>query len=278
MKRFFKSFIFALVIAFVIFGIFMAFFAQSLFYYPQDGKSEYTPQHLGLLYEDVYFESLDATKLHGWFIPAKGRAKGTVVQVHGNAGKLENHLDFIAWLPAQNYNVFTFDYRSYGLSEGKKPTPKALMEDTKSAIAYVRSRADVDAQNILILAQSLGGNNAIAAVGSGQKRGVRGMVIDSTFFSYKMIADDKFIGGGLFVSDEYGADRFIGNISPIPVLFMHGTDDMVVPYEHSQKLYELSLPPKKFITIPHGGHLSALLNKVYQDEVLRFFDESLSGK
>ncbi|MDR1976492.1 MAG: alpha/beta hydrolase [Campylobacteraceae bacterium] len=257
-------------------GVFVAFgaiFGQSFFYYPKRGESSYTPKSLGLSYENVYFESLDGTKLNGWFISSTIEAKGTVIQVHGNAGKLEDHLDFVSWLPQRGYNLFMFDYRGYGLSEDKKQTPKALMEDTKAAIGYIRGRTPNE--KLFILAQSLGGNNAIAAIGSGQRRGIKALLVDSTFFSYKKIADDRLPNGGIFVSDRYSASSFIASVAPIPTLFMHSKGDEVIPYEHTEQLYALANHPKKLIIVPHGRHISALKNIIYQNEAVRFFDENL---
>lgn len=266
-------------IAVSVFGILLTFtvlgmiFAQNFFYYPDVGKSGYTPANLGLSYEDVYFESLDGTKLHGWFIRSLEKAKGTVIHVHGNAGKLENHLDFVYWLAEDGYNIFMFDYRGYGLSEVKRQTPKALMEDTKAAIAYVRGRKQRD--KLFIFAQSLGGNNAIAAIASGQRRGIKAVLIDSTFASYKEIADDKLLCSGIFISDKYAALNLAADISPIPTLFIHGTDDSIIPYKHSEKLYASAKHPKKLIIVPHAKHLGALQNRIYQNEALKFFEENL---
>lgn len=263
----------SILLIFVVLGM---IFAQNLFYYPSVGKSSYTPADLKLSYEDVYFDSLDGTKLHGWFIPSYKKAKGTVIHVHGNAGKLENHLDFAAWLVREGYNLFMFDYRGFGLSQIKRQTPKALMEDTKAAIAYVRGRGERD--KLIIFAQSLGGNNAIAAIASGQRKGIKAVLIDSTFTSYKEIADETVAYGGVFMSDRYGAVNFIADISPIPILFIHGTSDSTISYKHSEKLYALAKHPKKLIIAPHVQHLGALQNEVYQNEVLRFFEESLQNE
>jgi fermentation-respiration switch protein FrsA (DUF1100 family) len=259
----------------LIFAILGMIFAQNLFYYPDAGKSNYTPADLGLYYEDIYFESLDGIKLHGWFMPSPKKAKGTVIHVHGNAGKLENHLNFAAWLPKEGYNLFMFDYRGFGLSQIKRQTPKALMEDTKAAIAYVRGRMDLEQDKLFIFAQSLGGNNAIAAIASGQRKGIRAILIDSTFTSYKEIADETIAYSGVFMSDKYSAVNFIADISPIPLLFIHGKNDSIIPYKHSEKLYTLAKHPKKLIMAPHAQHLGALQNEIYQNEALKFFEESL---
>ncbi|MDR2678407.1 MAG: alpha/beta hydrolase, partial [Zoogloeaceae bacterium] len=168
--------------------------------------------------------------------------------------------------------------RGYGLSDDKKPAPKALMEDTQAAIAYLKSRKDTAAQKPLILAQSLGGNNAIAAVAQGNMKEVAGIVLDSTFYSYKTIASDKFPGAGLWVGDQYSASRFIGQLAPIPLFFMHGKRDSVIPWQHSQKLFERAGDPKRIRIVPHAEHLRALEYPVIRADVLDFFAQSLQEK
>jgi alpha-beta hydrolase superfamily lysophospholipase len=255
--------------------LFLSSCAQEQFYYPIRGESAHTPHDAGLSYEDVYFNSADGTRLHGWFIPALGETRGVVLHVHGNTGKLEYNLGGTLWLPRAHYAVLMFDYRGYGLSDDKKPAPKALMEDTQAAIAYLKSRQDTAVQKPLILAQSLGGNNAVAAVAQGNKKEIAGIVLDATFYSYKTIASDKFPGAGLLVGDQYSASRFIGQLAPIPLFFLHGEQDSVIPWQHSQKLFERANAPKRIHIVPHAEHLRVLENPAIQAEVLDFFAQSL---
>jgi alpha-beta hydrolase superfamily lysophospholipase len=259
----------------VILAFLLSSCAQDRFYYPVRGQSEHTPNDVGLSFEDVYFNSADGTRLHGWFIPAVGETRGLVLHVHGNAGRLEHHLGAILWLPRAHYAVLMFDYRGYGLSDDKKPAPKPLMEDTQAAIAYLKSRKDTALQKTLILAQSLGGNNAIAAVAQGNMKEVAGIVLDATFYSYKTIADDKLSSAGLLVSDQYSASRFIGQLAPIPLFFLHGDQDSVIPWQHTQKLFERAGAPKRIRIVPHAGHLRTLENPAVRAEVLDFFAQSL---
>ncbi|MDR1935453.1 MAG: alpha/beta hydrolase [Candidatus Accumulibacter sp.] len=256
-----------------VFALWLPHFVEGRFYYPRRGASAYTPQSVGLAYEDVYFSSVDGARLHGWFIPALGKARGLVLQVHGNAGRLENHLDSIRWLPEKGYAVFAFDYRAYGLSEDKTPTPKALMEDTQSAIAYLQSRKDMAAPKLWLLAQSLGGNNAIAAKAHGKIGGVAGMVLDSTFYSYQSIVNDKIPGAGIFISDRYSASQFIAQLAPLPLFFLHGDQDRTIPWQHSQKLYELASAPKQIRILPGVRHMGALESPEVRAAILRFFEQ-----
>ncbi|MDR1463234.1 MAG: alpha/beta hydrolase [Azoarcus sp.] len=251
---------------------------HKLFYHPSRGASESTPAGAGLAYENVYFSSADGTRLHGWFIPALGETRGVILHVHGNAGKLQDHLHGILWLPQEHYAVFTFDYRGYGLSDDKDPTPKDLMEDTQAAITYLKNRPEPGAQKPLILAKSIGGNNAVAAVANGSGDSIAGIVLDATFYSYKSIANDKFPGAGFLVSDQYSASQFIRQLAPIPLFFLHGDRDSVIPWQHSQKLFKAAGYPKQIRIIPNAGHLSALDDPDIQKEVLKFFTDSLHGE
>lgn len=255
---------------------------ESMFYYPDRVRYE-TPDALGLRYEAVRFRSTDGTSLSGWFIPAVAsadprRAKGTVIHFHGNAQNMSSHWRFVAWLPKQGYNVFVFDYRGYGESEGK-PEPRGLFEDSVSAIAYVRSRADVDPARLLVFGQSLGGANAIAAVGSGQRDGVRAVAIESTFYSYSSIASEKLSGAGLLVGDTYAASKYVAAIAPTPLLFIHGTSDAVIPLSHSQRLFADAREPKRLVEVKGARHLEPMIDArfgaTYQRVLADFFDAAL---
>ena len=257
---------------------------EPMFFQPDHVRYE-TPDALGLRYEAVRFASSDGTMLSGWFIPAVGRAdprqaKGTVIHFHGNAQNMSSHWRFVAWLPRQDYNVFVFDYRGYGDSEGK-PSAGGLFKDSRSAIAYVRSRADVDPTRLLVFGQSLGGTNAIAAVGSGQREGVRAVAIESTFYSYSSIADDKLKGAGLLVGDTFAASKYVAAVAPVPLLFIHGTNDAVIPFSHSQRLFDDAHEPKRIVEVKGAGHLEPMsaprFGTTYQRVLTDFFEAALRG-
>lgn len=219
----------------------------------------------------------------GWFIPASGsddsrNAKGTVVHFHGNAKNLSAHWRFVEWLPRRGFNLFLFDYRGFGASEGT-PDPRGVFEDSSSALDYVRSRPEVNPDQLVLLGQSLGGANAIAVVGSGNRKGVKAIVIEATFYSYSSIASDKVPGAGVLMDDTFSPDRYIANLSPTPFLLLHGTADPVVPFPHATRLLCEAHEPKRLIAVEGGGHLEAFAPRfgtTYMDIVVAFLDEALS--
>ncbi|WP_318370844.1 alpha/beta hydrolase [Enterobacter sp.] len=254
--------------------------ALSLFYHPDKENFASMPTSAEL----VQFRAKDGTQLTGWFIPAENaspkEAAGTVIHAHGNGGNVTHYWPFVSWLPARNFNVFMFDYRGYGASEGD-PSPEGLCDDTQSAIEYVRKRQDIDPQRLLLLGQSLGGNNIVAAVGRGDRSGINAIALDSTFFSYSAIASDKVPGAGILLDDTYSASRYIAGLSPIPLLFFHGTNDAMIPWQHSERLFAEAKAPRQKIMIDGGRHIDALLpvhNDRYRNALVDFYLHALEQK
>ena len=260
---------------------------NSLFYYP-DKIIYRTPSEKYLHYEDVFFQSKDSTRLHGWFLPSKKSPVGTVIHFHGNAQNLTAHSAFVDWLPEEGFNLFTFDYRGYGKSEGS-PNRQGIYEDCIAAIEYIKTREDIDQEKIFILGQSLGGANAVTVLGKKRFPGTRAVVADSAFFSYRSIVQDKIGGIPLLsllrwplsyvvVSNKHSPDSVIHKISPLPILLIHGTSDQVIPYHHSKWLFEKAKEPKYLWTIEGGKHTEAFtrFGVLYREKLIRFFKDSLN--
>jgi fermentation-respiration switch protein FrsA (DUF1100 family) len=257
-----------------------------MLYYPTH-RVYGTPADSGYHYEKVTFESRDGTALSGWFIPAIGKPKGTILHFHGNAQNMTAHFSFVSWLPREGFNVFVFDYRGYGESAGT-PDREGVYEDSCAALDYLRSRTDIDRDRILILGQSLGGANALAALHGTGTNGIRAVALDSTFYSYRLITRDKikqipilrFFRWPLsfvVISNARSASSVIDELSPIPILIMHGTDDVVIPYRHGQMLFDKAQQPKEMISVPKGHHTDALIRRdpSYRKHLINFFEKSL---
>jgi uncharacterized protein len=259
-----------------------------LFYYP-DRVSYGTPERIGLKFEEVTFTSGDGTMLSGWFVPAIGKPLGTVIHFHGNAENMTSHFGFVDWLPAKGFNVFVFDYRGYGKSAGR-PNRRGVYEDSVAAIRYVQARPDVDRDRILILGQSLGGANAIVALGNNSFSGIRGVAIESTFSSHRAMVRD-IIGtmpllsifkrplATILMDDTYSPADAIARIAPVPVLLIHGTADGVVPYRQGTDLYDRAGEPKEFWSIKGGEHTDAFMDddSPYRQRLVTFYLSAMAN-
>lgn len=261
---------------------------SSLFYQP-DRKLYDTPDRHGLKYEEVFFRSKDGTPLGGWFLPAVGEPKGTVIHFHGNAQNMSAHFGFVSWLPAEGFNLLVFDYRGYGTSAGRADR-NGVYEDSLAALDYIAARPGIDHSRLLVLGQSLGGANAIAAVGSRPHSGIRAVVIESVFASYRGIVRDKIADipllsllraplSHILIGNSLSPDAVIANIAPTPLLIIHGTGDRVVPFSHGTRLFELAREPKQFWSIDGGGHIEAFVDagSPYRKRLVTFFNKVLEG-
>jgi fermentation-respiration switch protein FrsA (DUF1100 family) len=249
------------------------------------------PSREGLHHDEVVFPSGDGTKLSGWFLPAQpGPARGTIFYCHGNAQNLTAHYGFVSWLPQHGYNLFLFDYRGYGKSEGR-PTREGTLLDTAAALDYLRQREDVDADRIVGFGQSLGGACLLAAVGENDPRRLRGIAVESTFYSYQEVAQAKLAESWLLwlvqwplsrwlVTEDHSPSKSLAAISPVPLLVIHGTDDEIVAFSQGKRLYERAGEPKRFIEVTGGRHVEAIgghrFGDRYEKELLEFFEECLA--
>lgn len=260
---------------------------SSLFYYPGRIWVQ-TPESFGKTYEDVFFASEDGTLLHGWFLPADpGPATGTVIHFHGNAHNLSSHLSYVDWLAEEGLNVFTFDYRGYGLSEGH-PDRSGVLADSRQAIRYVAQRDDVDSDRLILLGQSLGGANAVVAAATLSEWTPKAVIVDSAFYSYRSIVSDKIAMipvlrwirvplSWMVIGNRYSPGHYIANLHEVPLLIFHGENDPVVPFRHGQRLYEKAKEPKVFCPVEGPGHIEALNHQrnTMGPILLEFIDQAL---
>ncbi|MDR2031151.1 MAG: alpha/beta hydrolase [Azoarcus sp.] len=252
----------------------------SMFYAPSHAPGPHTPRDFGWPFQDVRFASADGTLLHGWFIPAMPRTRGVVLYVAGKSGSIGHNLAHVNWLLRKHYAVFMFDYRGYGTSGDGTLEPRSLVEDTRAALAYLKdTRPEIrgDTPRLLILAQGVGGNNALAALAAEGMEGVAGIVLDSTFHSYRALSAEKYPSTDMGVADDYSANLFIGRLAPVPLLLLHGDRDETIPPTHSQRLFEAAGEPKELVIAPGAGHLEALRRPGMRTRVVEFFDACVAG-
>lgn len=254
-----------------------------LFFHPMDRAHRATPAAVGLPFEDVKFNAGDGVQLHGWFLPAFGKANATVVFMHGNSEDIGSHLMSIAWMPPAGYNVFMFDYRGYGASAGS-PTFDGVFDDIESAFATVLRRVDIDSDRIIVYGQSQGGAMAIYAIThSAFRQHVRALVIDSAFASYRRVAKDsvprflrKPLDRARWIPENFSPEKVVASVSPIPLLIMHGRSDRVVPVAHASVLYAAAAKPKTLWIHPDGGHIRLLDTPADRERLLSYFNEVLA--
>lgn len=261
-------------------------FLDSQFYRP---SSQNYGEHskLGLSPDDVYFKSQDGTRLHGWFIPSNEPPIGTVIHFHGSDRNISWTIKNSQWLTDVGLNLFVFDYRGYGKSEGE-PSAEGIIDDAVAAINHVRSRSEVDPEKLFLWGQSMGGQLAIVAAERAGTEGIRAIVVDATYASHSHHVKDKLAQMGplwliqwaawLTTPDTHAAHKVVDRISPTPLIVVHGLADRGVRPYHGEWLYQAAREPKDFWRVEGAGHLDVLRDSRYRERLVESFEQTLQTR
>jgi fermentation-respiration switch protein FrsA (DUF1100 family) len=254
-------------------------FEEKLIYFPSR-EIVATPEALGLLGEEALLRASDGIRIHGWFLPAPLRRSPdfTILLCHGNAGNISGRLDRAALLLGRlGVNVFLFDYRGYGRSEGR-PSEEGTYRDAVAAHRYLVEERGVGAKRLILFGESLG---AAVAIELARREKAAALVLEAPFTSIADMARVAYPFLGPFASlvrTRYDNLRKIPEVA-LPLLIFHARRDPVVPFEQGEALFRAAREPKTFVPLENAGHADGFLvaGDVYWNAWKDFLD-SAGGK
>lgn len=228
---------------------------HKLIYYPMVYPNGYwdTSRFPGRL-EDCTFRAEDGVTLHGWFAHATASNPGprrTLLFLHGNAGNITHRQTNIAYLIQRGLNVFIFDYRGYGKSEGT-PSEQGLYADAVAAYEYLLTRQDVQPEHLVLFGRSLGG---AVAVELATRKPCEKLILESTFTSIKDMAREILgpLPVGFIIRSQFDSLAKIQAVH-VPLLVIHGNQDAIIPFEQGKRLFAAANAPKSFYEIHGADH------------------------
>lgn len=230
--------------------------------------------------ENVWFNSADGTRLHGWFFRAEVQPEAaTIVYFHGNGGNISNVGWVGQWFARRGFNVLLFDYRGYGASEGAVGSEAGLYADGDAAVAFVINEKGARAKGVVLHGQSLG-TTVVADVASRREVGV--VILESGFSSASSVARDAlpWLPRWLhFLSrNRFESTRKLATVKA-PILIAHGDPDPVIPTTEAHLLFAAANEPKQLLILRGGGHnLFGSLGDQYFNQVEQFIRQSLDAK
>ncbi|MEK7484520.1 MAG: alpha/beta hydrolase [Planctomycetota bacterium] len=220
--------------------------------------------------KSVDFQSLDGTALHGWLaLQKEPRHVPTILFFHGNAGNLSDREYLIHELAnVCHWNVFMFDYRGYGRSQGN-PSKQGVMQDAESALRTIQGLSEIDPNQIFYMGESLGGAIAIELA---VKHPPRGLILRSTFARVKDMAPVPVFN--FMLRSNFDSVALIPQVT-CPVIFFHGDCDRVIPFKQGQYLYQTAQEPKEFHVLSGADH-NDLEPPIYYETVRQFITKVLT--
>jgi pimeloyl-ACP methyl ester carboxylesterase len=233
--------------------------------------------------EEVFFSAPGGPRLHGWWMPAAG-SRSAVVYLHGNASDIRerSRIELAERLRGMGHSVLLFDYRGYGLSEGR-PEHEGVLEDARAAVGYAASLPGVD--RVALYGRSLGGALAICAADVSPEVGA--VVTEGAFSSARRIVAHH---AGRLLTPPVGSLLtrllFSSPIEPldcasrvdVPVLLLHAERDRVVPASMAVELEQALGSRVAGLHVVQGeGHDTALATGELSAVTRAFLEEQLAA-
>ena len=226
---------------------------DSLVFFPEHGTIPTPSSFLGSEARTVRFPG-QAGSLVAWVIPPPAPVDSArwVLILHGNAGNLATpgRPEHDRQLHDLGLGVLAPDYRGYGESEGK-PSEAGLYADARSAYDFLRDSLRIPPNRIVIYGHSLG-----SAVATQLATSVvaAGLILEGSFTSVADLGQEIYpwVPVRWLSRNRFDSRGRIGKLR-MPLLMIHGRDDMTVPVTQGRRLFAAAPEPKTFIEVP-GGH------------------------
>lgn len=198
----------------------------------------------------------DSLALVTWLVPPRDSLTPHslwVLVCHGNAGNISLPLrqEWTRALTAEGVGVVAFDYRGYGASDDGPLDEEGLYRDARAVYDWMTGARGIDPQHIIIYGHSLGSGVATHLAANVE---AAGLILEGAFTSAPDVGAMAFpwLPVRLLASQRFASVGRLDSIA-MPKLFLHATDDQVIPLEFGQRLFDAAPAPKEFVALT-GGH------------------------
>lgn len=244
--------------------------------------------------EDVWIRSRDGLKLHAVMIEPNPSSKRWMIIVHGYTASHFISTQYIQMFQESGFNLLLVDQRRHGMSEGVYTTFGYKEKyDIEAWVEYVNQRAG---ENCIIglHGQSFGGGTVLEYSAMAASN-IRFIIADCPYsdltelMKYQLrrvrlypvscfyyLVSRRVMKKAGFRFEQVSPTKAV-QISDIPTLFIHGTEDRFVPTKMSEDLYRVKKGFKRLLLIEGAVHANAYMvnPQLYRSQVLEFIDEVL---
>lgn len=221
-------------------------------------------------WHQISYDNLD---LQGYYLEAEQPTNKVVIFAHGYLGRGKDMALYGQhYYEDLGYNIFTADMRGHGESEGDYigfGWHDRL--DLLDWIDKVMERVGDDAE-IVLHGVSMGGSSVLMASGEELPPNVKAVVADASYtdvnelFSYQIdrmfhLPSFPFIPSTSLVTQlraGYGLKEAsaLDQVAKaeVPILYIHGKEDVFVPTEMTEELYENTKSEKELLLVDEASH------------------------
>lgn len=236
------------------------YFFQIHFLFGPDTKYK-TPKEAGFdMFTEQPITAKDGTQIMTWYFEGD-KDKPLLLYFHGNTGLMARFAPAITKLTNKGYSVAMIEYRGFGNTKGTISQETAFSD----AVSFYDHYKDKTDNKIIFYGYSFG---CAFAMGLTQYREPDAIILTAPFSSlYQEVKEYPVPLAFLVLKDKYPSDEYIKNIK-CPILFIHGTKDMLIDSSHSQKLYDLAPVEEKQIVFVDGINHHDIFFKEHNNPII----------
>jgi len=217
-----------------------------------------------------------------WYWPSPRSDAPTVLYLHGSRWNLNGSaFRFNGWT-RMGYSMLAIDYRGFGASTALLPSERSVADDARVALAEL-VRRQPDPARRFVYGHSLGGAIAIDLLARSDAPPVAGLIAESSFTSVADMLGTTGWWGSLpgvrwLVTQPFASIDKVGALD-LPILFIHGTADRVVPHTMSDALYaaasQASPALTRLVKLEGGSHSNGVrAGRVYETAIADFMRDA----
>jgi len=238
-----------ILIIYIAIGIALYFFQEKLLFYPEKLSQDHVFNFSGPFKEiNLVVNDQKNISIIQFTVP-DSVCKGVVLYFHGNRRNIERYAPFASNFTKNNYEVWMIDYPGFGKSTGER-TEQILYDDASQFYKMARARFAKD--SIIIYGRSMG--TGIAAQLASVKDCKR-LILEAPYYSmYSLLSHYAFIYPVSWISKYHLPTYQYFEKVDAPITIFHGTNDEVIPYNHSRRLIKMAKSGAELVTIEKGNH------------------------
>ena len=243
--------------------------------------------------EDWTLESFDGLKLHAKKFSPAAETNRWAILVHGYGRDGTFAYDYAEEYLKRGWNVLVPDLRAAGESGGEfitmgalesrdvfdwakkisadNPDAKIIFHGVSMGAATVLMTAALEPKNLCAVVEDCGYTSAYEMFAAQLKK-IFGLPEYPVMPCADMVCK---IHTGIKISDA--APLEVVDKIKVPILFIHGDADGLVPFEMMNRLFDKAAAPKEKFVVEGAGHADAKRKNpaVYFDRVFAFLDKSV---
>lgn len=191
-----------------------------------------------------------AAEFRGLLAEPPGRARGTVVVFHGNAGHAGHRGYYAEALVPLGFRVILAEYPAYGPRDGKLGE-KSFVDDAEGTVALAAQRYGAP---LLVAGESLGAAVAAQAAVRRQDK-VAGLLLITPWDQLRNVASFHYpwLPVSWLLDDPYDTEAHLAGFRK-PVLVLLAEKDSVIPPRFGKALHDSLAGLKRLTVVPKADH------------------------